>query len=208
LAKKDRIFTDLKAICSSAKHAMELQVPVWSFSHVYDYPSRGTNPERSHEIDESGWREQVAFHGAASMRPLISAPIWTIMKKTNFCDQLAVRFGPNFTISTSPRDAVEMTDSTGETYYRHTVYLMLNYFPNGLPAYHQETRKKFEERVLHARRTLLSGQKIVVWRSAELGYETVYGPLSLVGPPAPLPTYSYPVCYCGCAHDDDAESEE
>ena len=158
MEKKAQIFSDLKTVCRTATHAVNLRVPVFTFNHVHDYPRNGKNPERTDEINENVWHQQVAFHGGGSVMPLIWAPIWTLVKKTSFCEQLAERFGADFTISTLTASALEETDPMGETYYRQRVELMLNYFPNGLPSYQQEQRKKFNERILHARQVLLPGQ--------------------------------------------------
>jgi hypothetical protein len=204
LEKKAEIFADLQDKCRTAKHATELQVPVWSFFNVNDYPRYGNNPDRAYEINENGWRQQLALYGPHSLRPLIQAPLWSIVKKTNFCEQLAVRFGKEFTIRTLSTDAVEETDPTGETYYRHTVQLMLNYFPSGLPDYHKETRRKFKA-ASSARRSLELGEKVALWRSTAEGHYIVYGPL---WPASPAPSYSYSACHCGYAHDDDESEEE
>lgn len=206
LAKKADIFASLQAKCRAAKHASELQVPVWSFSHVADYPRPGKNTDRAFEIDENGWRQQVAIYSANTMGPISWAPVWNVVKKTDFYHQLAERFGRDFTISTMTTDGVEETDSTGAVYYRHTVYLMLNYFPYGLPEYHKEVRQKFEEAASPLRRSLMPGEKFALWRSTAEGHHVIYGPPRDPWTFGPKPKV-VASCYCGSAHDDDDESD-
>lgn len=202
MAKKADIFASLQAKCREAKYATELQVPVWSFFHVADYPRPGKNTDRAFEIDENGWRQQVAIYSANTMGAIAWAPVWNVVKKTDFYHQLAVRFGRDFTINTMTTDGVEETDSTGSTYYRHTVHLMLNYFPYGLPEYHKEARQKFEA-TSPLRCSLMPGEKFALWRSTAEGHHFVYGP--------PRDPWVYKTkaskvgasCYCGSAHDDD-----
>jgi hypothetical protein len=203
LAKKADIFASLQAKCREVKQASELQVPVWSFSHVADYPRPGKNTDRAFEIDENGWRQQVAIYSANTMGAISWAPVWNVVKKTDFYHQLAERFGRDFTISTMTTDGVEETDSTGAVYYHHTVHLMLNYFPYGLPEYHKEERQKFEEAASPLRRSLMPGERFALWRSAAEGHHFVYGPPPWTFGPKPKVGAS---CYCGSAHDDDDES--
>jgi hypothetical protein len=203
LAKKADIFASLHAKCRTAKQASELQVPVWSFFHVADYPRPGKNVSRAFEIDENGWRQQVAIYGADSLGAISWAPVWNVVNATDFYHQLAERFGGNFTISTTTTDGVEETDSTGAVYYRHTVHLMLNYFPYGLPYYHKERRQKFEEAASPLRRSLMPGEKFALWRSTAEGHHFVYGPPRDPWVLKPKSSKVGASCYCGSAHDDD-----
>lgn len=201
LDNKAEIFEALQTKCRAATHATELQVPVWSFSHVADYPRLGTNLDRAREIKENGWRQMVSVHAEDSMGPPSGATVWKVIKKTDFCSELAKRFGRDYTINTLTSDYVEETDSTGAVYYHYTVHLMLNYFPYGLTDYHREAKERFEEIGWRLRRSLMPGEKFTLWCSEAEGQLTVYGP-----PSTPwIKVVSSPICYCGYAHESDEE---
>jgi hypothetical protein len=232
LAKKAEIFSSLKAKCGTANHASELSVPIWSFSHVHEYP-RGAAPpggpphayalergdavaQRVQKIHQNGWHQWLSVEDEDEYPVLERAFTWDIMRKTDFCEQLAIRFGTDFRVSVIPQAFKTEKDPSGETYHHREVNLSLGYFPFGLPEYHQKSRGEFLEAFAgRQRRTLRSGEKLTYW-AGEDQETTVYGPplpVPLLGRGWQIPDWSVPEerpsCHCGyhCGYDS-GESEE
>jgi hypothetical protein len=214
LANKADILARLKEKCATAQEAYELHVPIWSFSHVHDYPRRippvpsighGILLERGDEqakkaqmIHENGWRQWVNVEDADEMGVLQQATIWHIIKKTNFCAALAARFGFNFWTSLSPKEVIEETDPSGVPFARYTYSLNLCFFPHGLT---QRLKKQQDEffrmRGEKAERVLLPGEKMTLWLGE--GAERIF-----YGPPLPVrPVALLRHCHCGCGEDDE-----
>lgn len=230
LIRKDHLLSELKGKISTATHPSQLSVNVWTFSHVHDYP-RGIPPvpsighghllsrgderaKKAQQIHENGWRQWMEVLDEEEYPTLYQNIIWDIVRKTDFCEQLAIRFGENFRISVVGLVGGEETDPSGETYNRSQVALSLGYFPFGLPDNHTKTRKTFlKELRERERRVLKAGEKLVFWEG-EGAANVVYGPPLLPAPraeTAPLVS-TWPVegpsCHCGYHHrgyDSDDE---
>jgi hypothetical protein len=215
LAKKDELFSSLKAKCGTANHVSELSVPIWSFSHVHEYPRGAALPsgpphayalergdavaQRVEQIHQNGWHQWISVEDEDEYPILVRAFTWDIVRKTDFCEQLAIRFGSDFRVSVIPLAFTMETDPSGQSFYRREVTLSLGYFPFGLPDYHQKSRAKFQEAFeLRARRSLRAGEKLTYWLGEEKE-NIVYGP--------PVALSAASGCYCGyhCGYDSGEE---
>ncbi len=180
LLNKNDILNSLKATCSTADFKEQLSVPIWYFSHVFDYPHRAAVPGGpSHEyalqrgdkaaqkvqfIHEMGLRQYLSVQDEDECPTLQPATIWSIVKKTDFCHQLAARFGRSFTVTLENRVPVEHELSPDETFCSNAMTLKLNFFPYGLTELQQKKRDDFEETFSdRRRRTLLPCEKLIFW---------------------------------------------
>ena len=210
LQKKDAILAELKQKCSTSFHPSELCVPIWSFNDTNDFTHTSNSfdragqrkmLERAEQIHENGWRQTLEMLNVESS-VLLRQPIARIIKKTDFLEQLATLFGGSFRVVSRPSDFIQETDPSGEEYYRFTVTLYLQYFPNGLLKHFKKIRAKHLEEFAGRDRQTLGGWDKLIF-SAKEGEETVvYGPPVSV---APIRNFGYS-CAC-CSHDDDYENE-
>jgi hypothetical protein len=219
LMKKDSILAALKEKCATATRPEELKVPIWSFSHVRDYPKKpwedvgsphhhfalqhgDKSALRVQQIHDNGWHPTLVlqFDDEDETTILSRMTLYNVIKKTDFCHQLALRFGGNFVVSlvTDGVDGEE-TDPSGDSFIRHKMSLELNYFPRDLPEYHQKKRQSFIEKFsLRVRRTLSHGEKLVYWKGEEVichGPPPPSGPVKLLG-------HGCGGCYC-YGHSDE-----
>jgi hypothetical protein len=227
LTKKDSILAELKEKISKADHPSKLSVNVWTFSHVHDYPRRAApvgGPAHAYDLErgdedalrvkqvhENGWRQWMEVLDQNEYPTLYQTIIWDIVRKTDFCEQLAIRFGEKFRVSVVGIRHQEETDPSGETYSRSQYALSLGYFPFGLPDYHAKSRQTFLDSLREReRRTLKPGEKLVFW-GGERAENVVYGP--------PLPHWREaeqvstwpvegPACHCGYRHSGYSSDEE
>ena len=220
LSRKDAIFADLKAKCSEARAAHQLSVPIWSFSHVFDYPRHGyevggppheyalergdKDALKRQQIYELGLRQWLSVEDPYQMDVLAPATAWQIIKKTDFCEQLAIRFGCLYTVSVKTGESEEHTDPSGEQYFSQRVSLYLNVFPNGLPLPLEAKLVAFNQKLaLRERRVLKAGEKLIYW-VGEGADMNVYGP-PLPPPPPHTQVRLFGTRPCHCCHDDSEE---
>jgi hypothetical protein len=218
MEKKDSIAAQLKEKCETATEAWQIEVPIWTFNHCFDYPKRAAQPgtvahgillergdenaKKTQQIYERGWHQWMEVRERdeddADYPALPYQTIWQVVKKTHFLDELALRFGRDYrvTASTSP---IYADGGDGELLYS-VVTLKLNYFPFGLPDYHLKSQTAVREKLaVKERRILLLNEKLNFWRGE---------PVPLLGP-AFWPPYFYdrsarPACHCCC---DESEEE-
>jgi hypothetical protein len=180
LLSKNDIVESLKTTCRTADFKEQLSVPIWYFSHVFDYPRNAYYPGSiSHDyalrrgdkaaqkvqfIHEMGLRQYLSVQDEDECPTLQPATIWSIVKKTDFCDQLAARFGRSFTVTLSSQVPVDHELSPDETFCSNAMMLKLNFFPHGLTELQQKKRGDFEEAFAdRGRRTLRPGEKLIFW---------------------------------------------
>ena len=224
LSKKDAILAALKEKCATAERPSDLSVPLWSFSHVFQErksPLEGEvgsawhhlalergdkSAQRLQQIYENGWHPTLMLlvDDEDSGMILEKVTLYNTIKKTDFCHQLAARFGNNFVVSLFTEEVQLEMDPSGQTFRRPTFSLRLHYFPWGLPAHHEQKRSAFVEKfALRERRKLMAGEKLVFQK----GKATIY-----YGPPLDEGGFLWPAgaraagsgCYCG---ECDSEAE-
>lgn len=218
LRQKDEIFASLKEKCSTAKKPHELKVPIFSFNHVYEYPKRFGMPAsgpayayavsegdkdalRVRQIHDNGWRpwmvlqqidEEGDLEDYLSGVALISwSSLMAVVKKTDFCQQLAARFGRNYWVNVESEGFNWETDLSGESFSRHTISLQLNYFPYGLPDHYQEKKEKFMDKMAaRERRVLGRGEKFIYWNGQKNIFHNPLSPPPSLSTSLPFSTFS------------------
>lgn len=170
-AKSDEIAAALKEKCETANAAHELFVPIWSFNHTPFYSKKAwltplyNGPAMEHLVhkgDEEAlflqkvhvnrwhhWMEVNMPDGEdwVDQPVLYREPIERIIRKSDFLEQLAMRFGNNFRCTLMNRTYTE-----GERFCRTEKEIQLHFYPRGLPEHHAKKRTKSLR--AHARRTL------------------------------------------------------
>lgn len=191
LARKDGIFADLKKKCSTAANVQQLSVPFFHFSHVSDYPRKPGMVVGSHahtyaleggdkdalrvqQIHDNGWRPWMVLqeleedddpedylNGSSLIN---SSLLISVIKKTDFCQQLAVRFGRNYWVTLEKSGFEVERDPSGDEFYRKKMALHLNYFPSGLTEYYQNKKDEFLDKLsARERRVLKQRERFVYW---------------------------------------------
>lgn len=231
MATRDAILEGLKEKCRTASHPSELWVPIWSFNHVHDYPRNAHWPEgpphayalergeadaqKVEQIHQNGWREFIGIDDEDSGYLLFPKPIFQVLKKSDFLQQLALRFGSDYRVSMSPPEVFTVTSPSGEDYYRSKITLQLHVYPNGLS---EHFRKLQREHILtsrgRVRRTVGSTEAVKVWKKPEpepvvVRPEPRRWPSALPegmtwAPPSRADnSFHHRGCYCGCDDSDD-----
>ena len=199
-AKSDEILASLKEKCATATGPSDLNVPIWSFSYVPDFPKNGgvydgyAGVARLEEIQRNNWHHTMTVKEQEDDDEVLQQiSLLNVVKKTDFCNQLAVRFGTNFWVTT--RSAVTWeTDPSGASWMRHTHSLMLNYFPWGLPEHYQKRHTAFVAKFATRDRRVLSQTEYLIFSGYE-GNAVTYGAVDLRW---------RPVC-CPCCNPEDDE---
>ena len=210
LKRKSIIFAAMKDKCETATHPSELEVPIWSFNHTFDVPkgmrwAAQTNAAAAEErgdpdalkvqqIHKNGWLHTMKVMAEDTDYDEVTAlwpeSLWSIIKKTDFLNQLALNFGRSYRVSLSPED-YWVSAPDGTQYCRTEFTLMLNFYPTGLPKNLSDAQNAFVEKIsVRERRGLAAGESLVIWRGACLPCHEA--------PPASFHHF----CYCGCEESD------
>lgn len=174
LVEKENILAALLEKCKTATHQSQLEVPIWSFNHVFgmhklSYLSKLLAKNR-------GWH--YTMHTEDTMyKHMLYYPtsLHHIVKLTDFLDQLALRFGHNFRVRLLENNI--MVDEHEQKFTRTVVTLMLQYFPKGLTKYQAKKQEEFRIKSLNTTREKLNPEEVcVIWK----GYkpeDPLYNPL-------------------------------
>lgn len=174
LVEKENILAALLEKCKTATHQSQLEVPIWSFNHVFgmhklSYLSKLLAKNRGwhYTMHTEDTRYEHMLYHPMSLHP--------IMKLTDFLDQLALRFGLNFRVRLVENTI--MVDEDEQKFPRSIITLMLQYFPKGLPKHLANKQQEFRMKNLNTVRTKLDPDEVcVLWK----GYkpeDPLYNPL-------------------------------
>lgn len=179
-AKSDEIAASLTAKCSTASAHSELFVPIWSFNHVnfrsknrilsplHDSPytenlARMGNKDALfiQQVHQNKWLQwlEVNLKGAAQWeeeRVLYRESIERVIRKSDFLEQLAVKFGRNFRCTLVPKQHHRVDEN-----YWAEMEIQLHFFPKGLPDHHAKRRQEHLRSVAEReRRTLAANEAL------------------------------------------------
>ncbi len=182
-AASDEIAASLLDKCSAANATYELFVPIWSFNHVptfsterrwtllYDSPSiiyraRGGEKEalciqKIHTNNWLHWMEvNVLDDGEDSDEcGLPRESIDRVIRKSDFLEQLAVRFGRNFRCALVTKTS-QLED---DTFCRCEMEIQLHYYPSGLPPHFEQKREEHIKATAERTRRTLSSYEVFKW---------------------------------------------
>jgi hypothetical protein len=174
-ATSDEIAASLTAKCSTASAPSELFVPIWSFNHadfhsknrilspLYNSPytenlARMGNKDALfiQQIHQNNWLQwlEVNLKGAAQWEDehvLYRESIERVIRKSDFLEQLAVKFGSNFRCTL----VVKQHHRVDENYWAE-MEIQLHFFPKGLPEHHAKRRQEHLSSVSKRQRRTLS----------------------------------------------------
>lgn len=179
-AKSDEIAAALTAKCSTANGPSELFVPIWSFNHA-DFRSKNRILSPLHnspytenlaqmgnkdalfiqKVHQNNWHQwlELNLKRAAEweeQRILYREPLERIIRKSDFLEQLAVKFGSNFRCS-----LVVKQHHRVDEYYWAEMEIQLHFFPHGLPDHHAKRRQEHLSSASKRERRTLADNELV-----------------------------------------------